>query len=277
MNFRTLHLTALFSLLLPSAGFSQDDGTEDRELDRADYRLQEQRAAAIRDRLTLYLDELHKLHTQLTAAGDSSGAAAVQREIDFTKGAIKRLTGVIKAQMEPVEASEKKEDEEEISATTLARRRINGIVARFQKLKLEAPPPAPVASDNAAARQRILKIEKASMKHSEGTGREYWTYAGRHASWTLDDMIPGDYEIILRFSAGEKGGGAATVRVAGRKFEIKVPKGEKSSRKLERNAGTVRINDRGVDIRVEAGELAEGAQYLWDLQAVVLQPAARKP
>lgn len=277
MTLRSLTFFALF-WILPPAVRSQDDSSTDRELESAEARLQEQRATAVRDRLILYTDELQKLHGQFTASGDAKAVAAVKQEQEAVQAAVQRLTQIIKGRIDPVTEEEKgKNKEEKINPVVLTTRRINAIIARFSLAREQAPNDVAVNVPAGQGRQKILPIKKASMKRSKDGGSSDWTYKGLHASWTEKDMVPGDYEVILRYSCGEKGGGKAVLTVAGKKFNVVVPKGDRSSRKLEINAGQVRVSEAGMDVRVDVTEIADGADYLWDLQAVVLQPAGKRP
>lgn len=277
MSLKRILLTACIAVL-PAVLYGEDSSM-DGELEKAEMRLQQQRADAVRSRLVLYADELIGLYKQLSAAGDEKGASAVKAEQEAVQAAIRRLTNISKGINEAAAEDEKSKDEDEPSEVMLATRRVNGIINRFTKAKNQSPPETSATVAAGQGRQKILKIEKASMKRSESGGRNDWTYKGIHASWTVNDMVPGDYEVILRYSAGEKGGGKALLRVAGKKFDVTVPKGEKGSRKQELTPGTVRVAEAGMDVRIDVVELADGADYLWDLQAVVLQPvtAPKRP
>jgi hypothetical protein len=273
---KLLRRLLLLAALTPRTLTAQDEPDGDRELAVLESRLQEQRALALRGRLTLYADELDRLHTQFSAAADTRAASAVQSEIEFTRLAIKRLGNIARGQADPPEAGELKEDET-LSTAALAARRINGLLARFHKLNAAgAPLPGPAAGP---ARQRLLRIEKAELKRGYGAGAEYWAYDSMSASWSLNDMAPGEYEVVLRYTGGGRSGGKAVVRAAGQKLEVTVPKGEKggSQRKQELNAGVLKVTEPGMDVHVASAGLAAGADYLWDLQAVVLQPVNKRP
>lgn len=281
MNIRSL-LTVSVALLLPFPGGlrAQQAAAEDRELAILETRLQEQRAAAIRARLILYTDELQALQTQFANAGDSASADAVQRELETARLAVKRLTAIARGRADPAVADELK-DGEPLNATALAAKRIDGIIARFDPDLSNAPAAPGRILSASPPRQRVLRMERATRnpEYAEYDGASYWAYESSYAAWTVEDMAPGEYEVILRYSAGENTGGKAVVKIAGRKLEVTVPKREKGQGPKEQklNAGTVKVKEPGVDIRVEHGGLARGADYLWNLEAVLLQPAGKRP
>ena len=133
MNLRRLILPAavLFLTGMGSAPAQDADG-EDKEIQRMESVLQQNRAEAVRARLVLYSDELRKLHTKYTAAGETGAAAAVQKELDAAALAVKRLSAIILSREEPPEAGELKKDER-LSGTALAARRIDAILAGFSQ------------------------------------------------------------------------------------------------------------------------------------------------
>ncbi len=277
MNSR--RLTALAAaLLLTGAGrvCSQDKGN-DMELLQMESRLQEQRAGAMGSRLTLYCDELRKLHAQFNAAGENASADAVQQELDNMTLAVKRLTSIASDQAGPPELGELKPDEK-LSGAALAARRIDAVIAPFSQAAGDGP-----AERNAPAgqtRPRNLRMSTAVTNpvYSTSKGGSYWTHPSAYAVWTLNDLAPGDYEVQLRYSAGTDSGGKAVVKAAGQKFEVLVPRGEKDSRKeLTLTAGVIKVKDPGVDVRVENGGLADKANYLMNLHAVNLVPAGKRP
>ncbi|HEX2750229.1 MAG TPA: hypothetical protein VHM91_19635 [Verrucomicrobiales bacterium] len=243
----------------------------DKDLPALEARLQVDRASAIRSRLVLYTDELQKLLSQYTTAGDSDSAAAVQEEMKTVQLAVKRLTAIAKGESEPPEAGEAKETSE----TALAAKRINAIIARFSKAKTD---PSPLSGNvpSGQAHQRILKMEKAgrNKEYSSSEGSAYWGYESSFATWSLDNLIPGEYEIILRYT-GSKCGGNATVKIGKQSFPVAVPVSDKIKGEAKLTAGIVKITEPGTDIRVQSNGRAKDASTLWNLKEVVLQPVAR--
>lgn len=254
------------------------DENADVELDQMESRLQEQRATAMRVRLILFSDELRKLQAQYKAAGDAVSAAAVQSELDSAALAVKRLSNIAQGQSEPPETGELKEDEK-ISSAALAARRIDAIAAKFNQPRTDVPAAKNVLTGQ--MRPRILKIEKASKTpgYSSYEGGSYWAYESSFAGWTLNDMAPGDYEIQLRYSASTESGGKAVIKAAGQRFEITIPKGKKGVRnELTLTVPDVlKVKDSGVDVRVENGGIESKNGYLWNLHAVALVPAGKRP
>ena len=281
MNFRHFILPVAALLLTGGVGLrAQEAGDQnaDLELDQMESRLQEQRAAAMRGRLILFSDELRKLQAQYKAAGDAASAAAVQSELDSTALAVKRLSNIARSQSEPPEAGELKDDEK-LSSAALAARRIDAIAAKFNQPQTDSP--AAKSALTGQMRPRILKMEKAAKTpgYSSYEGGGYWAYESSYAGWTLNDLTPGEYQIQLRYSSGPESGGKAVVKAAGQRFEITIPKGEKGVRKelTLTVPGVLKVKDPGVDFRVENGGIETKSGYLWNLHAVALVPAAKRP
>ncbi len=248
-----------------------EEAKPDKDLPALEARLQIDRASAIRARLVLYTDELQKLLSQYTTAGESDSAIAVQEEMKTVQLAIKRLTAIAKGEAEPLEPNEPKE----ASETALAARRVNAIIARFSKAKTDLSP----LSGNipsGQAHQRILKMEKAGRNkdYSSSEASAYWGYESSFATWSLDNLIPGEYEIILRYT-GSKCGGKATVKIGKQSFPVVVPLSDKIKGEAKLTAGIVKITEPGTDIRVQSNGLAKDAKTLWNLKEVVLQPVVR--
>ena len=275
MNCRNVIVIAA-AFLLTGGGNGRAQDEEDRELRQMEARLQEQRAGAARTRLILYSDELRKLQAHYTAAGEAAAAVAVQKELDAVALAMKRLAAIAQGQAGPPEAAELKEVGK-VSDAALAAKRIDAIIAKFSQAKGDDP-----AGRHALAgqlRARLLKIEKASKNpaYSEFEGSSYWAYNSSYAEWTLNDLAPGDYEVVLRYTASAISGGKAVVKAAGQKFEVTVPQGEKGGRKELTLSPALKVKEPGVDVRVESGGLADKADFLWNLQAVALVPADKRP
>ena len=272
----SLRSALLLALLAAAPLRAQDDDGRDRPLEELEARLQEQRATALRARLVTYTDELEALHAKFTAAGDAAAATAVKTEMDAATVAMRQLANIARRQADPPAPDEVKADEE-LSATALAARRINGIIARFTRAKA-----APRTTSSAPAfkvRQHILKFDKASRRsgYADSSSREYWGYDEIYALWSVKDIAPGTYEVILRYSADAGTGGKAVVRIAGTKLEAAIPKGEKSAREQKLSAGTVTITEPGADVRVESAGLTDKAESLWSLDSIVLQPVVKRP
>ena len=191
---------------------AQEDNGEDKELLQMESVLQQHRAEAVRTRLILYSDELRKLQTQYTAAGEATAATAVQKELDAAALAVKRLAAIARGQAEPPETSEMK-PEGPLSSAALAAKKIDGIIAKFSQTKGDGPAARPVLAGQ--VRPRILKIEKAARNpaYASCEGADYWAYEPAYAVWTISDLPPGDYDIQLRYSAGADSGGKAVVKL----------------------------------------------------------------
>ncbi len=275
MILRTLILLS-FLATAPGLRAQDDDDGRDRTLEEMEARLQEQRATALRARLITYTDELDKLHARFNAAGETVAAALVKTELDSVAAAMRQLAGIARRQADPPAPGELKEDEE-ISAPDLAARRIDQIVARFAAAKGSARPSASSLAA-APARPRVLKFDKSrrSSTYDYLEGRAYWAYESSYAQWSLSDLTPGEYEVILRYADDAGTGGKAIIKAGAVTLEVTVPKGGKNARDQKLSAGTLTIKEPGVDVRVENGGLAGKADALWNLDSIVLQPAAAK-
>ena len=265
-------LCALLAVVPLTAG---DEAKPDRELAVLESRLQAERAAAVRARLILYTDELQKLETQYTTAGDTAAASAVQEERKSVDLAMKRLEAIAKGKTEPAEPGELK-PKEVLDDTTLAARRINAIIAQFSSARTEPGPAPDRDSPPGQTRSRVFKMNNAvrNREHAKLEGASYWAYDNSYAVWSPDDLIPGEYNIVLRYT-GSKCGGKATVRIAKQNFEVSVPVPEKGQKIEPLPVGTVKITERGADIRVESNGKASGSEYLWNLQSLDLKPVQR--
>ncbi len=273
----TLRAVILLLVVLARTSLAQDAGGADRILEEMEARLQEQRAAALRTRLIIASDELRQLHARSSAAGDAATAALVKADMEAIDAAVKQLTGMARRQAGPPEPGELKENEK-LSATALAKRRIDRILARFTAVSREAG--QQTGATGPAPRAHDLKIAKARLRNSFDASDDegdYWAAAGNYAIWTVPDAVPGKYGLVLRYTAGPDSGGTAVIKLAGESLTVNVPRGDKSGREQQLPAGTVTIREPGVDIRVENAGLAEGAKRLWKLEGVLLQPAAKRP
>jgi hypothetical protein len=271
-------LAAAFAALFTTAVMlpAQEDSTVTDPLETLRFRLQEQRATALRSRLVIYTDEVQKLRTAWAAANDDSRVRAADTELAEIQKALRILSTPAIERLD----DEKAEDSENKRAPSVVlARRVDGVVKRFDEATREAP----LASTPGAGRSRVrfLKIEDARKAESSGTyedGRDYWIYDGSAASWTLTDLQPGLYDVEVRYSCGENGGSAVmNLKAAGQKLAITVPKGENSKRRLTISPGQLRVTDPGLDVRIEGVSRGESSKYYWDLHEIILRPAAAKP
>jgi hypothetical protein len=251
----------------------------DKELAALETRLQAERAAAIHARLVLYSDELEKLEAQYTAASDTFSASAVQQERTSVGDAMKRLASIADGKIEPAEPDELK-PKEVLDNTALAARRIDAIIARFSRARSEPDSAADTSSPPGQPGRRTLRMDNKVVKnreHAKLEGSAYWAYDNSYAVWSVNDLAPGEYEVVLRYT-GSKSGGKATVKIAKQVLDVIVPTVEKGQSKFEPiTAGTVKITERGADVRVESGGRAKGADYLWNLQSLTLVPVPKRP
>jgi hypothetical protein len=279
MNLRRFIVRAMFPVLLASGAYGQGAPQRDRDLEVLEVRLQGQRAEALGARLALYSDDLLKLSAQLEAAGDAGSAAAVQAELKAIRLAMNRLAAISRGEAEPPSAEELKAGGAQ-DAAALAARRINAIAARFNRSKPGDPSPAGRVAA-APPPRRVLRFDRAALNSdlTGSNGSHYWASPASYAAWSLANMAPGEYEVMLRCTADHDSGGKAVVKAGNQILEVIVPGAKKGQvqRELSLNAGILKLTEPGVDIRVENGGLAPGAKHLWNPEAVVLQPVNKRP
>ena len=271
---RRLSWTAGFLLAVLPAAICQDEGMgdkqEERDEDAAMKALEERHAAErhrmLRRRFALYADELERLQADLRAKGRAADADAVAAER-------RRVMEVLEAKEEPLPASG-------MPMGPTPQERAEAFAAGL------TPEPSlePVAGANAASgsvvRVRQLKIEKAGVNRdlleygSSGVGRGYWSNERATASWTVSNLAPGEYAVVLRFLCGASGGGTVEVQAGRDKFTVEIPQGESWSRRQVLQAGTVKVTGSGLDVRVVAKGKREEDGSIWDLRAVMLEPVA---
>jgi hypothetical protein len=196
----------------------------------------------------------------------------VQEEIKTVEVAMKRLAAIASGQKEPAEPGELKPTEV-LGDNALAARRIDNVIAQFLRGRTDSPALADSGSPAAQPVKRAFRIEKAirNKDHSKIEGSAYWAYDNSFAAWSPDDLIPGEYDVFLRYT-GPKSGGKAAVKIGKQTFEVTIPWLSEKGKIEPIPVGTVKITERGTDIRVENKGKHKDASYLWNLQALVLQP-----
>ena len=124
--------------------------------------------------------------------------------------------------------------------------------------------------------KRILRMTNAQLEgtYDPAFGYYYWS-GGRSASWTLSDLAPGSYRLVLRYSCDAKtGGGKLSARFGGGKIELEVPSTGGWNRRRELVIGPFEITGSRADLILEPGKLSASASYLMDLNALLVQPIA---
>jgi hypothetical protein len=113
---------------------------------------------------------------------------------------------------------------------------------------------------------------KLEGSYDPTAGYEYW-YSGRSASWTLHDLPPGSYQLVLRYACDErdKGGGKLKVRFGpAKEIESTISGTGGWKRRRELTIGPFEIKDTRADLILTA---FPSPLYLMDLAAVQVQPA----
>lgn len=240
-----------------------------------------QRSADLRSALARYADELTALQKSLITAGDNSGAAKVQLELE-------KVLPVLGTAPKPVAGEGGADDfsmfEESVPETMLPAAAatpadLDAILRAFQSAKEPAATgpgtPGTTAKPGGKTGRRILKMSAAQLtgSYTPDSGQSYWNSKGVTASWTLSDMPTGTCRLVLHYASDDKtGGGHVTVRVGTAKLEAEVPATGSWTRFRDLSIGPFPVTDSRVDLIVEAGSLREGASYLLDLKAVLVIP-----
>ena len=292
-------LSCLVFLLLSAAPWLPADETRGappgtppapEALPALDARYAEDRAGALRRVLARYVDELEALEKSLVTAGDASGAARVRLERDRVLPALG--LPVVTAD----DASEFAAFEEETTPAPVPPVPAvlpGDLQAILQTLlpagAAPAPPegaaPAPPGSGAMVpgrGTKRLLRMSNAQLQgtYEPLSGHYYWT-RGKSASWTLNDLPPGSYQLVLRYACdgNDDGGGKVEARFGTGKLEVKVPSTGGWKRRRELVIGPFQIADPRADLVLKSAPSDSVASYLMDLTALVVQPAdpAEKP
>ena len=271
---RTLTWTAGFLLALLPAGICQDEGGgesgEKQDEDAAMKALEDRHAAErhrlLRRRFAVYADELERLQAELRAKGRAADADAVAAER-------RRVMEVLEAKEEPLPASG-------MPMGPTPQERAEAFAAGLTPEPSVEPVAGAGASSGSVLRVRQLKIEKAGVNRdlleygSSGVGRGYWSHEKATAAWTVSNLAPGEYAVVLRFLCGASGGGTVEVQAGRDKFTVEVPQGDSWSKRQVLQAGTVKVTGSGLDVRVVAKGKRDEDGSIWDLRAVMLEPVA---
>lgn len=240
----------------------------------------EDRAASLRRVLARYVDELQALEQSLAAAGDASGAARVRLERDRVLPAL-GLPAVAAADADEFAAFEDGAEPPMPAVPATAPADLDAILKSLLPGGTAAAAPgvgpAPATPGNAVpgrGAKRILRMTNAQLEgtYDPAFGYYYWS-GGRSASWTLSDLAPGSYRLVLRYSCDEKtGGGKLSARFGGGKIELEVPSTGGWNRRRELVIGPFEITGSRADLILEPGNLSPSASYLMDLNALLVQP-----
>ncbi len=255
--------------------------TPDPALSALEQNYAQERAAAMRRVLARYVDELEVLEKSLAAAGDTTGAARVRLEHDRVLPAL-GLSAVSSSDADDFAAFEEEAPVPALKPVPAAP------PADFEAiLNTLRPAPATTAGDgktpagpsaspagNLKGAKRLLRMGNAKLEgtYDPTAGYEYW-YSTKTASWTLNDLPPGSYQLVLRYACHERdrGGGKLKVRFGpAKEIEINISGTGGWKRRRELTIGPFEIKDTRADLIFEA---RPSSLYLMDMVAVQVQPA----
>ena len=246
------------------------------------------RAVCLRLVLARYADELAGLQQQMLQAGDATAAARVQLERDR----------ILPALGLPATAAEDADEfaafEVEAPAPLLPQTAPVTVPADLDAiLKTLLPPardtavagtpgqtrPAPGAGNPARGGRRFLRMSGAQLQGTYDPlyGYIYWS-RGHAASWTLNDLPPGTYQLKIRYSCDDKlGGGKLKATFGTSTVEAEVPPTGNWKRKRDLVIGPFEIKKSRADLVLEPSTLRPGAAYLMDMAALLVVPVAAPP
>jgi len=257
---------------------------QDPALAALEARFAGERAVALRRVLAKYVDELEVMEKSLLQAGDAAGAARVRLERDRVWPAL-GLPAVSAGDADEFAAFE---DPGPVPAPAVlppvlaAAGDLDSILKTL--LPVTAPAAAsvspsaglasPAALGTGKGAKRVLRMGNAQLQGpwDPAQGYYYW-YSGRTASWTLNDLPPGTYHLVMRYACDEKdkGGGKLKVRFgSAEKREVQITGTGGWKRRREMTLGPFVIRESRADLLLEADP---GGSFLFDLVALLVQPA----
>jgi hypothetical protein len=244
-----------------------------------------ERTAVLRGVLARYADDLEALENSLIAAGDNSGAARVRLERDRVLPSLGLpVTGAVDA--DEFAAFETPVDQPPPVLPSAVPGDLEGILKSLLPSTGDPKPPSPIKPDAPAppvagrSSKRLLKMNSAQLSgpYDPSLGYGYWM-AGRSATWTLSDLPPGSYRLVLRCACDAKDGGGGKVSA---KFgsetiiaEVAGTGGWKRPRDLE--IGPFQITESRVDLVLGVSFLTPNSTYLMDLYGLIVKPATPSP
>ena len=246
------------------------------------------RAVCLRLVLARYADELTALQQQLLQAGDASGAARVQLECDRLVPAL----GLPAAATEDADEFGAFEDVAPVpllpqTAPVTLPADLDGILKTLLPAAPASAPAAtpgqtrPASSSGNAGKggRRFLRMSGAQLQGTYDPlyGYIYWS-GGRSASWTLNDLPPGTYQLQLRYTCDDKlGGGKLKATFGASTVEAEVASTGNWKRKRDLVIGPFEIKESRADLILQPSSLRPNAAYLMDLAALLVVPVAAPP
>ena len=269
-------------LLGPAARGDTKGSGGDRDLTALEARRGGERVAGMRAALAQYADRLGALRAKLLARGDAEAAARVQLEMDRVSPAVAADSsgntekdtadvGIFETTPLPPPTGD---------ASGVSDADVEKLVASLAgdtgKPAAEAPSPAAPASPGARLPMRMTAASfvPALASANPPKGHLIWT-AGRSASWTVRDLVPGYYRLLLRYGAEEEdGGGTLLVSLGQEKLAVPIAATGGWSRRAELLTDPIVVTASSADLTLRHTPGQGGGTWLFDLQSVTLVPSA---
>lgn len=251
----------------------------------------EDRAVFLRRLLARYVDELGALESTMTAAGDQAGAARVRLEYGRVLPAL-GLPEVAAENSEEFSAFEEGAVRPEPVAPLILPKDLDAILLSLQPARAAASsggtsaedkgkiPAAPGSPALNRSFRRVLRMTTAQL--TEKVESSYpWMYwmTGSRASWNLNDLPVGSYQLVLRYACDELHGGTLAVSFGESKIETKLAPTGSWKRRREVVIGPFEIKSPRADLLLKVNSVNPTGYSLMDFHSVLIQPAdpSRKP
>lgn len=211
--------------------------------------------------------------------GDDPGASQeiAIRRINYERSLIVASLAPVKDQITKLEALEKQFAEaHDYDAAITARderKRLQNELTRLDK-ELLLLQTRDLALKTSMLPDRIkLPLDAAQLKdlRRDGGAITGWSKVGASATWKLSGLLPGGYEVMLRYRCGAAEGGTLLVKEA--RFTLSTSIETTLRGPEERNAGTLKISNGNGSLTLVAQSLV--TNNLMQLLGVELVPASR--
>ncbi|MDB6071254.1 MAG: hypothetical protein JWL81_2425 [Verrucomicrobiales bacterium] len=248
----------------------------------------ENRAAALRRVLARYADELETLGQTLAANGDTAGAARARMERDRVLPAL-GLPAVSAEDAGDFAAFEDGPDPVAPAPPATPPGDLDSILKSLQSGPQSAAadtaksgpaaastPAGSASGGSAKGARRLLRMTNAELigEYDALYGHYSW-FMGSKARWTLNDLPPGTYQLLLRYTCDEKdGGGRIAAEFGTGKVEADIVPTGGWKRRKEIVLGPFEVTGNRAEVLLKVASIKKGALYLMDLSALLVQPVA---
>ncbi len=274
----------LFFLFLMLLGSPARAAEPAKALTELETRYAEDRAVSLRLVLARYADDLVRLQSKMVQAGDTAGAARVQLERDRIMPAL-GLPVVPEGEADEFAVFDEAPTNPALPLTAppVPPRDMDELLKTLMPAAPVAAPAQPALggavtttapTSGGRASRRVLRMANASLLGSYDPvyGYVYWS-AGRSASWTVNDLPPGTYQLRLRYTCDSKeGGGKLSVKFGAETREADIVPLGNWKRKNDVTVGPFVVKESRADLVLQPVSIKLGASYLMDLVAVAVQP-----